>query len=185
MLTSVVHHRKHPRTTSLSIVAYWLHPFMAMVRNFWRKMTKSFGVASKFHSDQVSVGCARQTSLIHRGPTSQLTGLKGSSVGARYYRPHSGVSRSPCLDMLELFRRHKRDQTMIVRCFYCYGWYCRYMFLSKSMTHCVVFLTCILYTCTYSSICHPTTQSFNSGLVHVVLSMVLNYYNSNHCWVSV
>ncbi|KAK3560189.1 hypothetical protein QTP86_000653 [Hemibagrus guttatus] len=31
-------------------------------------------------SNRVSVGCAGQTSQIHGGPTSQLTGLKGSSA---------------------------------------------------------------------------------------------------------
>ncbi|KAK3569192.1 hypothetical protein QTP86_026470, partial [Hemibagrus guttatus] len=39
--------------------------------------------ASKFprsQSNPASVGCAGQTSLIHGGPTSQLTGLKGSAA---------------------------------------------------------------------------------------------------------
>ncbi|KAK3565305.1 hypothetical protein QTP86_005483 [Hemibagrus guttatus] len=35
---------------------------------------------SRSQSNRASVGCARQTSPIHGGPTSQLTGLKGSAA---------------------------------------------------------------------------------------------------------
>ncbi|KAK3543232.1 hypothetical protein QTP70_014109 [Hemibagrus guttatus] len=35
---------------------------------------------SRSQSNRASVGCAGQTSLIHGGPTSQLTGLKGSAA---------------------------------------------------------------------------------------------------------
>lgn len=34
----------------------------------------------RFQSDQASVECAGQGSLIHGGPTSRLTGLKGSTA---------------------------------------------------------------------------------------------------------
>lgn len=53
------------------------------------------------------MGCARQASLIHEGPTSQITGLKGSA--ARVFVPDmTGNLQSLCgfVDVLEAQRRH-------------------------------------------------------------------------------
>ncbi|MBN3305358.1 IRF3 factor, partial [Amia calva] len=50
---------------------------------FFKPVTRGVDLASKFprsQSNRASVGCAGQTSPIHGGPTSQLTGLKGSAV---------------------------------------------------------------------------------------------------------
>ncbi|KAK3561066.1 hypothetical protein QTP86_026371 [Hemibagrus guttatus] len=92
-------------STYLSIVADRIHPFMETVfpdgcgllqqdnapchstkmgQEWFDEHNNEFEVlTSKFprsQSNQASVGCAEQTSLIHRGPTLQLTGLKGSAA---------------------------------------------------------------------------------------------------------
>ncbi|MCI4375370.1 hypothetical protein PGIGA_G00108680 [Pangasianodon gigas] len=94
------------RTTYLNIVADQIHPFIATVSPngsglfqqdnvpcYTAKIVQEWfeehdrvqdvDLASKFprsQSHRASVGCAGQTSLIHGGPTSQLTGLKGSAA---------------------------------------------------------------------------------------------------------
>ena len=95
------------RTTYLSIVADRVHTFMETVfpdycdlfqqdnalchkaKNgsgmVWgtQKQVSGDDLASKFlrsQSNRASLKCAGQTSLIHGGPTSQLTGLKGSAA---------------------------------------------------------------------------------------------------------
>ncbi|KAK3534682.1 hypothetical protein QTP86_020344 [Hemibagrus guttatus] len=64
-------------------------------------------LASKFprsQSNPASVGCAGQKSLIHGGPTSQLTGLKGSAANilvpdtTAHLQGSSGVHALTCQD---------------------------------------------------------------------------------------
>ena len=95
------------RTTYLSIVADHVHPFMEtvfpdgcglirqdnapghkaeMVQEWFEEHNNGLQVftrppnSSRIQSKRASVGCARQTSPIHEGPTSQLIGLKGSAA---------------------------------------------------------------------------------------------------------
>lgn len=60
-------------------------------------------------SDQVSVRCAGQTSLIYVGPTSHFTEFKGTA--ANISMPE--VLWSPYLDGSEQFWGHKRDKHRI------------------------------------------------------------------------
>lgn len=49
----------------------------------WKAQQLVWGVYSKFptsQSNEASVGCAEQTSLLHEGSTVQMTGLKGSAA---------------------------------------------------------------------------------------------------------
>ena len=93
-------------TTYLNIVTDQVHPFMVTVfpdgsglfqqdnapchtaknvQEWFEERDRVQGVAlaskfPRFQSDRASVGCAGKTSLILGGPTSQLTGLKGSAA---------------------------------------------------------------------------------------------------------
>ncbi|KAK3569465.1 hypothetical protein QTP86_031433 [Hemibagrus guttatus] len=66
------------RITYLSIVADYVHTFIETLFPDGCGLFQQDNALSQ--SNQASLGCAGQMTLIHGGPTSQLTGLEGSAA---------------------------------------------------------------------------------------------------------
>lgn len=68
-------------TVFLNCSGLFQHYYCKIFRNDLMNMTKtlwcSLGLYIPHMSDQACVGCTGQTILIHKGPTSQFTALKG------------------------------------------------------------------------------------------------------------